>query len=155
MDISLLNYNFWILYPSSGLQWLSFQFRSFCLSENEEVDRERPLRGEANFYAICAPALNHHICLIKGISFFPARTTVGRENYLLLRVHIRDFTGRVSGKVKGSFILLCRIFSVDRPTKLDWKLVTQAVWLPLEAYKLSNSNFLGRSTEKDSAKQNK
>ena len=56
---------------------------------------------------------------------------------------------------KGAFILLCWIFSVYRPTKFDLKVVTQALWLPLEAHKLSSSNFLGRSTEKNSAKQNK
>ena len=56
---------------------------------------------------------------------------------------------------KGAFILLCRIFSVDRPTKFEFKVVTLAVWLPLEAYKPSNSNFLGRTTENYSVKQNK
>ena len=47
----------------------------------------------------------------------------------------------------GAFILLCRIFSVDRPTKFDSKVVTLAVLLPLEAYKLSRSNFLGQTTD--------
>ena len=66
----------------------------------------------------------------------------------LKRLHSRRYS-------KGPFILLCRIFSADRPTKFDSKVVTQALWPPLEAHKLSSSNFLGRSTEKNSAKQNK
>ena len=41
------------------------------------------------------------------------------------------------------------------PTKFYSKMVTQALWPPLEAHNLSCSNFLGRSIEKDSAKQNK
>ena len=58
----------------------------------------------------------------------------------LKRLHSRRYS-------KGPFILLCRIFSADRPTKFDSKVVTQALWPPLEADKLS--------TQKKSVKQNK
>ena len=50
---------------------------------------------------------------------------------------------------KGAFILVCRIFSVDRPTKFGSKVVTQALWLRLEAHKLSSSNSLRQSSEKN------
>ena len=55
---------------ATGTYVVKFRYEKLGLSRNEWVDRERLFKRRPNFEA-GGLVLNHHICLIKGISFFP------------------------------------------------------------------------------------
>jgi hypothetical protein len=60
----------WLWMKATGTYLVKFRYEKLGVSRNEWVDRERLFKRRPNFEA-GGLVLNHHICLIKGISFFP------------------------------------------------------------------------------------
>ena len=71
----------WLWMKATGTYLVKFRYEKLGLSRNEWVDRERLFKRRPNFEA-GGLVLNHHICLIKGISFFSPRVQ-GNSNVVL------------------------------------------------------------------------
>ena len=71
----------WLWMKATGTYLVKFRYEKLGLSRNEWVDRERLFKRRPNFEA-GGLVLNHHICLIKGISFFSPRVQ-GKSNVVL------------------------------------------------------------------------
>ena len=87
----------WLWMKATGTYLVKFRYEKLGLSRNEWVDRERLFKRRPNFEA-GGLVLNHHICLIKGISFFSLRVQGNSNVVLYTYIHTSDNTCRDVGR---------------------------------------------------------